>query len=221
MRDEVEVGAEAARSENDGLRINCFLALGRLHLDARNLAVLHDDVDDLVVLADVNLVGIGLLEKHAKNFRADSRTVAGTMTAGDGLSAAAPFSEAEVGAEVHEPFFGVAGVFGERLKESGIVEVVSALHRVVVENLRTVVCNACSKLLLGACSVHPARSEIGIAPEVGHLLEHDDARSASLSEDCGREARAARTDNDDIKAFGHDRSGRRHQNGASEQFEFH
>ena len=202
LRHHVEVRTEAARREHDGLGVQRFDALGRLHLDGRNLSVLHPDVDDLILLADVESDGIGLLEQYAQNFGTDGRAVAGTVTARDRLTAAAPLAEAKVGAEIKQPFLGILGVFRKHLEKRRIVEVVTALHRVPEEDFRTVVRNARRQLLLRAGRVHAARSKIGVAAEIRLLFEHHGLGARLLGHDARRQAGTARADDDHVKTLG-------------------
>ena len=212
---------KAARREHDGLGVQRFDALGRLHLDGRNLSVLHPDVDDLILLADVESDGIGLLEQYAQNFGTDGRAVAGTVTAGDRLTAAAPLAEAEVGAEIEEPFFRILGVFRKHLEKRRIVEVVTALHRVPEEDFRTVVRDARGQLLLGAGRIHAARGEVGVAAEIGLLFEHHGLGTRFLGHNARRQTGAARADDDHVEAFGLHAEGQGRDDRAGGEFPLH
>ena len=128
-----------------------------------------------MVLEDFDLVGLESGGQNAKNFRPDGGAVAGTVATRHGLAAAASLAEAELGAEIDKPFLRISCVFRERLQKRGVVEVVTAFHRVLVEDFRTVVRDAACDLLLRARRVHAARGEVGVAADVGHLFEDDNA----------------------------------------------
>ena len=196
------VCTEAACGQHDRLGVDGFGSLCRLDLDAGDRAVLHQNVDDLMVLEDFDLVGLESGGQNAKNFRPDGGAVAGAVTARNGLTATAALAEAELGAEIDKPFLRISCVFRERLQERGIVEVVTAFHRVLIEDFRTVVRDAACDLLLRARCVHASRGEVGVAADVGHLFEDDDARAGLLGHDGGGETCTARADNDDVKGLG-------------------
>ena len=173
------IGAEAAGRKHHGPCVNRLHAVFGLNLNPGNRAVFHHDFDDLVFSADGNPVLDRALGEHTQDFRAHSRAVTGAVTAGNGLTAASALAEAELRAKVYEPFFRVLRVFRESLQQCRVIEIMPALHRVLVEELRAVLRHARCELLLGACGIHAARSKIGVAADVGHLFQNHN-RSAGL-----------------------------------------
>ena len=175
------VCTEAACGQHDRLGVDGFGSLCRLDLDAGDRAVLHQNVDDLMVLEDFDLVGLESGGQNAKNFRPDGGAVTGAVTARNGLTATAALAEAELGAEIDKPFLRISCVFRERLQERGIVEVVTAFHRVLIEDFRTVVRDAACDLLLRARCVHASRGEVGVAADVGRTTTLEPASLAMMA----------------------------------------
>ena len=134
-----------------------------------------------MVLEDFDLVGLESGGQNAKNFRPDGGAVAGAVTARNGLTATAALAEAELGAEIDKPFLRISCVFRERLQERGIVEVVTAFHRVLIEDFRTVVRDAACDLLLRARCVHASRGEVGVAADVGRTTTLEPASLAMMA----------------------------------------
>ena len=192
------VGAETAGGDHDGLGVDRVgLAVLGGELDARNGAVLvRHDVGDAGVRADVELAVLGGLPEGADHFGTDGRTVVRTVGAVV-LGAARAAHHVEVAAEGHEPGERVLGVRAERADEFGIVDVVTALHR-VGDELFDRVGNAVALLLGRFSRVEAAFGAKRVAAHHRHLFE-DDHLLARVMERHGRgKAGTARTDHDNV-----------------------
>ena len=214
------VRAETAGGKHHGLRVDHFLALRGLNFDAGDLAVLHDDLRHAVIETHIDMVFIRAFTEDPHQFNTDRRPITRSMTTGLRLTAAATHAVAELGAERQKPLFSARGVLGQRLQKRRVIEVVAAFHRVGVENGRRIVRHAVRDLLLRAGRVHAAFGAVGVAAEVGHLLEDDHLRAALSRRNGGREPRAARTHDHNISGFSSKSRARDHHGKSSRNQSF-
>ena len=214
------VRAETTGRKHHGLRVNHFFALRGLDLDTGNLPVLHQDLRHAVIETHIDMVFIRAFTEDPHQFNTDRRPIARSMTTGLRLTAAATHAVAELGAERQKPLFSARGVLGQRLQKRRVIEVVAAFHRVGVENGRRIVRHAVRDLLLRAGRVHAAFGAVGVAAEVGHLLEDDHLRAALSRRNGGREPRAARTHDHNISGFSSKSRARDHHGKSSRNQSF-
>ena len=197
LGDELVVGAEAAGRIDDGLGVDRVGAvLLALDLNARDLAVVGEDLRGFSVHAHVDLAVLGGRVERADDFRADEGAAGRTMGAGLG-GAGEQADVTKVAAESEEPFDGGTRTRDERANEFGIVLPVTALHRVVVGDFKGVL-NTLGGLERRARGVEAAGCADRVAARHGHLFNNDDLGAEVGRFDGGGKARAARADHGDV-----------------------
>ena len=197
LGDEVVVGTEAAGGVNDGLGVDRVGAVLLVRdLDARDLAVLHEDLRGLRVHAHVDLAGLGGIVEGLDDFRTDECAAGRAVRAGLG-GAGHQADVAQVAAEGEEPFDGAGSAGNERADEFGIVLPVTALHRVEVGDFNGVL-RALGLLQGRAGSIETACGTNRVAAGHAHLFNDDDLGAEVGGFHCGGKACAARADHGDV-----------------------
>ena len=196
----LDVGAEAARGDDDGLGVDAdLLAVGAHGLHADNGAVGGKELGGVAAVQDGDAELAALLNERADVGVAGRRV--GVVAALAQRAGGRADGVLEANAQLLEPVHGVERVVDEVADELGRARLVAALPRGGVVRCHGVL-DALLLLALGVNGVECALGDVGGAAVDVDLLEHDDL-GARLS--CGNgsdEASATCADHGDVGVVG-------------------